>query len=337
MSIVVAPLSLVSTSGPLPETLRWRHALQRSASGSGRSPTSVSWFLVVISLWWWFAWWRRAAFLVTLSQTHGFAAPTAQLGPCRHVRLCPSPPAAPRTTLASIRNCVSESVPAVQEPQSPCPVGVVHRLHDTERRFFCQHHQDQAQLTWYLALIRCPVRHRHRSLRQVFHCRHMARNMKNHSCHRASSPRKAGGFPSFVSKMFCAVATAGASLAECSKTCSKKVIKNKKNQKKKSKKVIPKSQKSNKKNIFCNKFMVLIIFYKNNYRKVIPKKYIPKTCQKEDIKRMISKGNFCERVVYRHGAMLLILRVRSGFSTRWFRPHGRWWPRHRSWKVKDKM
>ena len=30
----------------------------------------------------------------------------------------------------------------------------------------------------------------------------------------------------------------------------------------------------------------------------------------------------CERVVYRHGAILLILRVRRGFSTRWFRPHG---------------
>ena len=30
----------------------------------------------------------------------------------------------------------------------------------------------------------------------------------------------------------------------------------------------------------------------------------------------------CERVVYRHGPILLILRVRSGFSTRRFRPHG---------------
>ena len=30
----------------------------------------------------------------------------------------------------------------------------------------------------------------------------------------------------------------------------------------------------------------------------------------------------CERVVYRHGAILLILRVRNGFSTRRFRPHG---------------
>ena len=30
----------------------------------------------------------------------------------------------------------------------------------------------------------------------------------------------------------------------------------------------------------------------------------------------------CERVVYRHGAMLLILRVRMGNIARRFRPHG---------------
>ena len=33
-------------------------------------------------------------------------------------------------------------------------------------------------------------------------------------------------------------------------------------------------------------------------------------------------GRLSEKVVHRHGAILVILRVRSGFSARRFRPHG---------------
>ena len=38
----------------------------------------------------------------------------------------------------------------------------------------------------------------------------------------------------------------------------------------------------------------------------------------------------CERVVYRHGAILLIVRECSGFMPRRFRPHGSWWAGQRT-------
>ena len=46
---------------------------------------------------------------------------------------------------------------------------------------------------------------------------------------------------------------------------------------------------------------------------------------------------FCERVVYRHGAMLLILRVRRGYHARRLRPHGRMMTRIEEMKRLNKM
>ena len=40
----------------------------------------------------------------------------------------------------------------------------------------------------------------------------------------------------------------------------------------------------------------------------------------------------CEKVLYRHGAKQIILRVCKWFSTQRFRPHGGWWPGWRRWR-----
>ena len=44
------------------------------------------------------------------------------------------------------------------------------------------------------------------------------------------------------------------------------------------------------------------------------------------------RRSLCERVLYRHGAILLFLHVRMEFSTRRFRPNGGWSPGQRRWR-----
>ena len=44
-----------------------------------------------------------------------------------------------------------------------------------------------------------------------------------------------------------------------------------------------------------------------------------------------------ERVVYRHGAILSIVRECNGFIPRRFRPHGSWWAGQRTSRLRDKV
>ena len=137
---------------------------------------------------------------MTLSQTRESAVPTERRGPGTVSRLCPDQPLTLRSTLPAVpptsEDCTFGTSAAVlllrwsHAPLAQC--GVPHLLSASPE-------SDTGVLRLESVIVPCAGSSI--ALTKSVHMMY-ALNLKYHSCHLASSPRKAGGLPNLVSRMF---------------------------------------------------------------------------------------------------------------------------------------